>query len=220
MARLIYKRDSTAFHLKAVRRHIRLARKIKGAEKFADLIAPFQQGLIEKNRVTTLADEKREDTYDDVISADLSLDDAVRTTYENGKQYDRSHPGEQVLLKLFPNGTFSDIISMPYAEEPMAAERIAASITLLGDTHPLFPMAEEIRNRIAGVNAALEAYKLVVTELTQAEVEEEAAKADVRKQYEFNYLDSRKELGVTYAERIFPVLGNRSKGNTTEEPAR
>lgn len=217
MARQLYQRDSTAFHLKASRRHIRLARKQKGAEKFADRIIPAQQKLIEKHNKTILADEKREDSYDDIMHADSRLDDSIRTTSENCDQYDRDHPGESVKLKLFPTGRFTDITELKYSEEPAEAERLAASIEILGNEHPLFPMVAELRSKIAEVNAAIEAYKAAITELTHAEVEEEAAKAELRQQYEFNYLDGRKELGAKYVERIFPVLTTHSKGVAASE---
>jgi hypothetical protein len=48
-------------HLKAMRRHIRLANKQKGAEKFATRIIPYQTALIEKHQNSQLADENRED---------------------------------------------------------------------------------------------------------------------------------------------------------------
>jgi hypothetical protein len=216
--RKIYQRDSAAFHLKATRRHMRLARKQKGAEKFADSINPFYQKLIEMQQLTLSADEKREDAYDDILHADSALDDVIRTTFENCKQHGRNNPGEPVLLKLFPDGTFSNIINMPYAEEPKEAERIAATIESLGQSHPIYPFAKEIRAKISAVNNAIDTYKLTLTSLTRAEVEEETAKASLRQQYEFNYLDSRKELGALLAERIFPSLSAHVKENGNNEP--
>jgi hypothetical protein len=81
----------------------------------------------------------------------------------------------------------------------------------LGKDHSLFPLVTLLRTDIAGVNTALDAYKMAVTDLTHAQVEEETAKANLRQQYEFNYLDGRKELGVKLVERIFPVLVVREK---------
>ncbi|MDP4209980.1 MAG: hypothetical protein Q8928_14295 [Bacteroidota bacterium] len=219
MARQLYQRDSAAFHLNATRRHIRLARQQKGAEGFADAIQPFFLDLQEKQKLTVQANQQREDTYDDIMYADQALDDAIRTTYETCKQYDRNHPGEALVLKIFPNGTFSEIVNMPYAEEPLAADRIAVSIENLGEKHPVYSLVADLRAKIAGVNATLEAYKQNLTHLTHAQVAEEASKASLRQQYEFNYLDARKQLGTTYAERIFPQLSVRSKTTTEEEAA-
>ena len=115
MARRIYQSDSTNLHLKAVRRHIRLANKQKGAEKFATRILPYQTALTEKHQNSLLADEKREDAYDDIQLADKILDDDVRTAFESCEQYDRKNPGANIKLKVFPKGTFSDIVNMPYA---------------------------------------------------------------------------------------------------------
>lgn len=213
--RRIYQRDSTSVHLGAVRRFISLARKQKGTEKFIQSILPKQQKLLEKHQLCTVANEQREDAYDDILYADRDLDDTIRTTFEKCKQHDRENVSDQVLLKIFPDGTFSEIVNMPYAKEPEAAERIAATIETLGETHPLYPMAATLRVNITNVNKAIEAYKKAVTELTRTEVEEETAKAELRQQYEFNYLDARKELGLTFADRIFPALTSRTKDTET-----
>jgi hypothetical protein len=217
MARLLYPSDSTAFLLKVLRRFIRLARKQKGAEFLAQQMAPCQQSLIEKQAATQLVDEKREDVYDDILITDSDLDEAIRTTFESCAQYDRKNPGGQLVTMAFPNGTYSDIIRMPYAEEPKEAERIAASLEKLGDKHSIYPHVTEIRAKIAAVNAALDAYKQVITELTRAEVDEETAKAEVRKQYEFAYLDARKKLGKRYAERVFPAISAKTKAIVVEQ---
>ncbi len=217
MARLLYPTDSTAFLLKVLRRFIRLARKQKGAEFLAQQMSPCQQALIEKQTATQLVDEKREDAYDDILIADNDLDEEIRTTFETCAQYDRKNPGEQLVLLAFPNGTYSDIIRMPYAEEPKEAERIAASLEKLGDKHPIYPFVAEIRAKIVAVNSALDAYKQVITDLTRAEVDEESAKAEVRKQYEFAYLDARKKLGKRYSERVFPAISAKTKAIVVEQ---
>lgn len=213
---MLYQRDSTDLHLKATRRFSRLARKLKGASTLAEGIVPFHQKLIDRHKQTLLADERREDAYDDILYADQILDDTIRTVFDNAKLFERNNPGQQVIVKIFPNGTFSEIVNMPYADEPAAAERIAASIDMLGNQHVLFPLAAELRSKIADVNNAMAEYKNVITELTRAEVEEETAKADLRKQYEFTYLDGRKILGAKLVERIFPVLTNRTKSTEAE----
>jgi hypothetical protein len=109
---------------------------------------------------------------------------------------------------------------MSYAKEPGEAERIVATIDTLGNSHPLYPLAAQLRTDIAGVNTAIEAYKKAVSELTVAEAGEEAAKAELRQQYEFNYLDARKELGAIIAERIFPILTSHVKdtGSNVTDP--
>ncbi len=194
-----------------------MARKQKGTEKFVENTTPKQQNLIEKHQLTTTAIEQREDAYDDIQYADHDLDDTIRTLFENCEQHDRNYANNPVLKKLFPKGTFSDIIRMPYAKEPAEAERIAATIDTLGNTHPLYPMAAALRTNIAGVNTAIDAYKKAITDLTRAEVNEEIAKAELRQQYEFNYLDARKEFGIEFAERIFPVLASRAKDTGSDD---
>jgi len=49
-----------------------------------------------------------------------------------------------------------------------------------------------------------------------AEAEEAISQATLRRQYELNYLEARKEFGRTTAERLFPQIGSRA---AKEEPS-
>jgi len=125
----IYQHNSTAFHLNAARRHIRLSRKQKGVQNFAERITPKQQKLVETQRFSTLADEKHEDAYNDIFFADLTLDGTIHSKFETSILRDRSNPREQVLLKLLPFATFTKIINIPYAKETLETKSIAADIS-------------------------------------------------------------------------------------------
>lgn len=219
MARRIYQRESTNFHLKAARRHIRLAKKQKGAEKFALQIQPFQLALISKHETTLRSLEKREDAYDDIQLADNQLDDCIRTTYETIRQYDRNNMAQGILLKVFSQGTFSEVVNMHYTQEPAEAERIATLIESLGTTHPLFALVAPLREAIAAVNSAIATYKESITALVHVQVEEEIAKAELRQQYEYNYLDARRELGVKQAENIFPSFSSNDVDKEEDLPS-
>lgn len=59
---------------------------------------------------------------------------------------------------------------------------------------------------------AIKAYEESIKQLKTTQAEEDIAKATLRRQYEINYLDARKQLGKTLAERLFPKLNNSSRG--------
>lgn len=217
MATLLYPRDSVSFVQNAIRRHTRLCRQTSGAEVLINAISPIGQQLDEKKKLCDLAAEARENVYDDILLADRDLDNAVRNAFDASKQYERSNPGSPVLSKLFPNGTFSDIVRMPYADEPDETEKLAVRIASLGNQHPLFVHADTLRARAEAVRKAIQSFKDALKAEKAAEAEVEIAKLAAIRQYEHNYLEARKTLGVMLAERLFPALHARSNGNNEEE---
>jgi hypothetical protein len=49
MARLLYKQDSTAYHKRLVRRHIRLCGQIKGGAQYAQAIQPKLDSFVDRS---------------------------------------------------------------------------------------------------------------------------------------------------------------------------
>lgn len=118
MARMLNDRESTERHLDSTRRHIRLCKQVKGAEPFAAAIEPAYQELLQKQAATRAKFEAKQYALDDLILRDAGLDDGVRTAFEKAAQFDRENPGAQVLLKIFPDGRFSEITRAGRAKEP------------------------------------------------------------------------------------------------------
>ena len=210
MAKLINYKDSTNKHLNYANRHIRLCRQVPGADKYVTVIQPYVDELTLKHTETLEKKMLRNAAYDDMVLADMLLDNAVRTSFEKCKQYDRENPGNSVLLQIFPEGTYGDIIKMPMTKEPNEVEKTAVHFENLGESHTLYGQASVLRELINAVNNAVNAYNESIRQLKISEAEEEISKETVRRQYEVNYLDARKELGRVNAEMIFPKFSRQT----------
>ncbi len=204
MARLLHDHDSVDFHINTARRHVRFCRQIKGGDKYATNIDPAYQELIHKKAVTVSEREKRQDTYDDLQRFDTALDNMVRTVFEKCVQFDREHITEIVLKKIFPDEKYSHIIRLPYRDEPTEVEKIAIRIESLGASHALYPLAAELREKVNQSRNAIDMYYEAIRQQKRAEAEQEIAAAQLRRIYEINYLEARKDLGKENAEQLFP----------------
>lgn len=211
MAQLLYPRDATRKHLSASRRHLRLCRQFPGTQFLVDQIQLPYQDVKTKEEATLKKQEIREDRYDDLLIADNQLDDTVRTVFRRCEEYDRATPAEAVLPLVFPEEKFSHIVNMNMQQEPDTVEMLAVRLEKLGKEHGLFPLAKDLRDKVAASRKAIKAYDDSIKQVKLAENEEEMAKATLRRQYENNYLDARKQLGKMRAERLFPKLKAASR---------
>jgi len=216
MAQLLYERQSSDTHLNAVRRHMRLCRQIKGGEQYATRIEPFVNGLDEKQKLSEKAKLDKEIAYDNVILNDNDLDNSTRTLFEKSKQYDRENPGRPVLNQIFTDGKLSTIIYAPYESEPDLAGQMLSRLAALGTDHPLSEQSTIIKADIDKCKAALTTYHDSIKLQKDAEAAEEISKSNLRRQYEFDYLDMVKEFGKNSANRFFPVIGSSGKSNYDE----
>jgi hypothetical protein len=216
MARLLYKQDSTALYKRLTRRHTRLCGQIKGGASYALTIQPKLDRLIQTAQSLSAARDVYENTYDDLVLKDSDLDDAVRTLFERSKQYDRDN-GDSIAVLLFPDLTFSDIVNMPYAEEPKKVSSLIQKLETLDPDHGLRSLAEMLQQKVDAVNAALDARRQAADAIRRCQVDEELAKNEVRAQYEANYLDARKSLGRQTAESLFPKVTSKSIKKQEEE---
>ncbi len=218
MAQLLYSRDSSQRHMSATRRHLRLCKQVKNTQALVKQITPAFDLLSEKEQAFQEKQILREDRYDDMLLADTQLDDSVRNLFGRCQEHERAHLGENTLLQIFPEGTFSQIVNMNREKEPAEVEKIAIRLENLGDKHPLYVFAAELRQKVEGARKAIRAYRESVQVVKVAETECEMARADLRRQYENNYLDARKLMGKTVAERLFPKINNTNRsGKTTAE---
>jgi hypothetical protein len=215
MARMLADRDSSALHLNQARRHERLARRYR-QDGYATSIRSVIDALQNKADNSAAKELERQGATDDVAAADADLDDAIRSLYNSAEISERENPGSGVLMKLFPEGGFTAITSISTIQEPAAADALAIRLEDLGGTHALAPHAQKIRTLATAVRNSFTALETAIRTLKAAEAEEEIAQAALRRQYELNYLEARKQLGRPLAERLFPVT--RSSG-PAEEPA-
>jgi hypothetical protein len=215
MARMLADRDSSALHLNQARRHERLARRYR-QDAYAVSIRSAIDALQTKADISADKELERQGATDDVAAADADLDDAIRSLFNSAEIFERENLGSGVITGLFPDGGFSSIINISTIQEPAAADALAIRLENLGGAHALAPHAQKIRTLAAAVRDAFTALDAAIRASKAAEAEEEIAQAALRRQYEVNYLEARKQLGRTLAERLFPATRSSSPA---EEPA-
>ncbi len=219
MAQLLYARDSSQKHMSATRRHLRLCKQVKNTQGLVKQITPAYQLVGEKDQELQAQKLVREDRYDDMLMADNQLDDSVRNLFGKCEAFDRTHPGDNVLQQIFPERKFSHIVTMNRQEEPAMIEKLAMRLENLGEKHSLFPIAQELKQVVATTRKAIRAYQECVQLLKVCETECEMACTALRRQYENNYLDARKQLGRPLAERLFPTFNTKKKSDKTSAEA-
>jgi len=210
MAQFLYERHSTNVHLNIVKRHIRLARQIKGAEDLVTAIEPLYNELAAKAANTISVTGETEFKRDLLAFADVSLDDKVRDVYEAGKKYDRDHPGIPVTNLLFPDG-ISPIIYAPAESEPTLVEKLILGIQSLGE-HPLAEYIASLQAAVDNSKTAIGELRAAITDEKMAEALESIAKVYLIRHYrvEFIYSASSK-FGKAFANRLFPAVNPTSK---------
>lgn len=220
MAQLLYERHSTNVHLNIVKRHIRLARQIKGAEELVTAIEPFYNELAAKAANTTNVTGETEFKRDLLAFTDVSLDDKVRDLYEASKKYDRDHPGIPVTALLFPDG-ISPVIYAPLETEPTWVEKLILGVQSLGEGHLLTEHIGTLQDALTQSRAAFGELKSAIAAEKMAEGLEAIAKVNLTRQYEQNIYAASSKFGKAYANRLFPAINPPSKDGSkdTTDPA-
>ncbi|MBN1185264.1 MAG: hypothetical protein JXB49_23465 [Bacteroidales bacterium] len=217
MARLLSTNDSASRCLNSVRRHQRLAKKIVNDEELIKQVQPEYDTLQEKVKISDEKETGRENAYDDLLLADRNLDDTLRTVFEKCKQYDRDHMSEKVLISVFPDETFGDIVRLPFAKEILEVEKIAVRIESLGNSHTLSGLAEEIRTKAKLCKEAIKGVDEAIRDKKMAEADVDITKEALIRKYEGNYLDARKKYGRNTADKLFPSIYSRKTIEEIEE---
>lgn len=219
MAKLLNDRMSSQVHISNANRHARLCKQTKGAEQLAEAIASKISNLKAKNAATIAQKENRDAAYDDVVYKDASLDDAIRNIADSIKQYDRNNPGRPVYTIIFPSGKYSGIVRASFGKELGMSEQIATRLKSLGEGHDLYAKVEILSAAIANVRKGLNKLDEEELKVKTVHAKEELAQADLRKQYEFNYLDAAKLFGKKFADRLFPKSVSKAKVKVEIEPS-
>lgn len=216
MAQLLYEHHSVNVHLNTVKRHIRLAKQIKGAEELATSIEPFYTDLQTKAAASGLAKGECEHIRDMLALKDTLLDDKVRDLNEACKKQDRDNPGISVTTLLFPEGV-SPVIYAPVESEPTEVGKLIIGIQNLGSGHVLASHIAPLQGAIDAVKAAIaELYAAIEAQKT-AEASEAIAKVKLTRQYEQNFYAAGSKFGKAYASRLFPALRKPSKKEEEDE---
>ncbi len=155
MAQFLYERHSVNVHLNMVKRHIRLARQIKGAEELGTVIEPLYNELLAKTAAANVAAEETEFKRDILTLKDAALDDVVRDVNDACKKYDRDHPGSSVTDNLFPGG-ISPIVYAPIESEPTLVGKIILAIANLGEGHLLAQYVPHLQAAASEAKSAID----------------------------------------------------------------
>lgn len=202
---------SSEVHINSALRHSRRCKQTKGATELAGVIDPFIADLEAKSIETKKEKLLHDNTYDDLVFNEGGLDDRIRTISDTAKQHDRENPANAISKLLFPNGGYSAILRYSVIKKTDAAEEIKERIKSLGEEHVLAAQVPLLTEAITKVRTSVAALQQAKTKVRTAVANEEVAQANLRKQYEFNYLDAIKMFGKTFANRLFPQTVSRKK---------
>jgi hypothetical protein len=219
MAQFLYERHSTNVHLNIVKRHIRLARQVKGAEGLVTVIEPYYNQLAERAAHATSANDETECKRDLLAFFDVSLDDKVRDLHEACKKYDRDHPGIPVTSLLFPDG-ISPVVYAPVESELTLVEKLVLGIRGLDEGHPLAEYIAPLKEAGEASKTAIGELKSAITAEKTAEALEAIAKVNLTRQYEQNIYAASSKFGKSYANRLFPQIFTATKSETAVEPTK
>lgn len=205
MPYLIRVADSTQLCLSFSRRHMRLCTQYGYEAEGVTTLEQLCNGLKDKQALSDQAQEYRVDLHDDIVNKDNDLDDMVRTLFERCKQYDREQVNtKQVLAHLFPSQTFGPLIRQNRDKQLIELENVAVKLEALGETHPLFPLATELRTKMKSVSDSIQIYLEALRLEEAAKAEEEIAKEEVCAQYAVSFYDACKAIGKKRAAYLFP----------------
>jgi len=216
MATMITEARSSEMHESICNRHQRLCQRTKGAEVLVQKIAPCIVNLSNKRIETQRCKQNKEEMNDGVILANSEMDDEVRTLHEKCKQYDREHPGSQLVKRIFPGGRIGTITRASLKSQSTEMGQLVVRLNSLEEEHPLRSAIAPMQESMTKEQEAQRLYREAFSQWKAAIAEENIAKAELRQQYEHNYLDAVKLFGKRFAQRLFPKL-TKSKPAVDEQ---
>lgn len=211
MAEMLRDADSSERHLAVVYRHIRLCKRMNGADFLVANITPAHAALHSAAAATQQALLDKEGASDDLLFQRWQAADLVRSIFARAQIFDRNHPANRALPILFPEEAFGDYITPSGIVYTETLQLFLPRIASLGPGHELAGLAAEVSAQISAAENAEAALKQAVMAYHLKSAEEEVAQRVLRVAYEANYLDARKALGRLSAERVFPRFRRRSQ---------
>ena len=215
--RMISTRFSVVRLLGIVRRHVRLLKRVFNDENLINQIQTEYEALESKQKTIEEKEHERENAYDDMLLADHLADDAVRNLFGACQEYDRNNPGSNVLIRVFPDEIFGNIIHLPLVSEVIQLDKLVVRLNELGPDHELAGFSKEMSEKSEAVKTAMATYEEKVRQVKLAEAEGEIAKEALIRKYELNYLEARKTYGRQQAEKLFPRLSTRLPDTEEEQ---
>lgn len=210
MATMLSSRYSAERCMNFSRRHQRLVKQVVNDSELAGGIQKPIDKVSAKQADYEQKVEEHENAYDDMVLADRYIDDNIRSLYADCKKYDRDNPVDRILIKVFPDETYGDIIRLPFMKEINEVSNIQLRVESLGKGHAIYSYVEKIQEVISNAKKAIEENANAIRQEKLAEAEIDIAKEELIRQYEINYLDARRKYGRNLAENLFPKVRSRS----------
>lgn len=210
MAQMLRDSDSSEKHLEAAWRHIRLCNLVRAAHPFAVAMQPSHDALEAAVLATKNAFRAEQARRDQVRLLGFEGADLLRDLSGSAETYDRANPTSPAHGVLFREGGFSHLLDSDDTASPATLDEIALRVRSLGAAHTLAERAATLEAKATEIRTAEGALGDAVRARSLCEAEEELGQAALRRQYEHNYLDTRKALG-SVCERLFPKLSRTKK---------
>jgi len=208
MAQMLSHKDSAAKVKRAVRRHLRLARR-SGDEKAIAVAERITKPLVVLEEATTAAAkavEAAEDAFDDWNQDDARLDQLVRRLNLRCRDWDLTHSGARTVELVFGDMTPSEITYAPRHKEPELVAKLLVRARQLPEDHPAVPLLGDLERATQASRRAQQAYVDAQQRVAAASAEVQMAKAVLIRAYRDNFIDIERACGVEVAEEAFPTL--------------
>jgi hypothetical protein len=198
-------------------------REGNGSRQYADAVTAAMTDLKGVAEQLENATSQRYADYDAVRLADNHLGDAIRSAFFACRKHDWTSGSDAVLEKVFPDGTFFPIVSMPWGRKAEVITRIISRLTEVAADNDILTVATaELTVSFDRFNAACEAHEKSVLEYNRCKALERLARKEYADRYNFVYFKACGEIGRKNANRLFPVTQGHHKkilsGEAEESP--
>lgn len=222
MAQTLTKNDSTPKVRRAVRRHVRLTRRLGNAEatRLAERIAEPDERLKAAADAALTLQNAAADAFDDWTQDDEALDAAVRSVHRKCEGYDADHPGANTTQLVFNGQPPSQVTKAPRGKEPSLVAALVARGANLPADHPVASALSGLMELAERSRSSERAWIDATQRTVQAAAEVDVARLQVVRTYRDNAIDIARAIGDELTRRCFPILRKTSSGRGAgdEEP--
>lgn len=218
MAQMLSKNDSPNKVRRAVRRHLRLARRHPDTEAktIAQRIVAPLSALDEALAKAASATDAAEDAFDDWNQEDHLLDQQVRKLSFRCREWDATRPGDQTLARVFGGMAASEVTRAPRHKQPDIVAKMVVRGRELPGGHSGLELLEDLERLAHASRNAHRAYLDAEQHVGAAGAAVAMARLVVVRAYRDNYIDIERASGAEVAEACFPIL-RRTRKSTVEE---
>jgi hypothetical protein len=218
MARLPQASFSTASLITLSRRACRLCEQNgNGAQRYVPHIVEIRAELEARRHVAEMKNLERIMALDASNLAEKTLDNAVRTAYNECLELEWGIISVSIVEKAFPGGMITPIIRASKEKKPVIATKVVASLQAMAlECGPLAGIAAKLDVSLQSAIQARDDYEQKAYESDTAWALEKLARMEFVHKYDAVYHTACGDLGRRFADKLFPVIRERSKGTAGE----